>query len=245
MKKISHREFMTSNKLEVSRFTKALQKKVSIFDKMYSKLEETIEEDKESLLDQLNELDLEIREDMLMELEDQLENNEVVEEPEKKPESNEEKQDAKEEKKEVKQEKPKPSFKKGDTVAIIGGNSKYIGVVGTVAEYHEASGKNEESITLNAHELPNGKGLYNVDNVKATSRKPSPPPAAEPKKTSTDEDILEELWKIKRTMGLSRSFLKECGIKADISGWTVQIGKYTLNRAAVFSYKYNLKKLQS
>ena len=73
-------------------------------------------------------------------------------------------------------------------------------------------------------------------------KKPVPPTT--PKKATSDEEVLDELWKIGRTKGLSRSFLKECGIKADISGWTIPIGKYALHRTAVFSYKYNLQKLK-
>lgn len=219
MEKIQHKAFMDSNKLEIAAFSEPVQKKAGIFDKMHSKLEDTVEDDRKELLKQLKELDHEIQEDMLNELEDQLENNEVVEEPKK--------------------EKPKPAFKKGDTVEITGGNSKYVGVIGTVAEHHAATEKDKEAVTVAAHELPDGKALYNVEIVKATSKKPAPPP----KKAVSDESILDELWKLGRTRGLSRSFLKDCGIKANISGWTVPIGKYALHRTAVFSYKYNLQKL--
>jgi len=81
---------------------------------------------------------------------------------------------------------------------------------------------------------------------KPESKKEEKPkqPAPPPKKETSDESILDELWKIGRTRGLSRSFLSQCGIKANISGWTIPIGKYALHRTAVFSYKYNLQKLK-
>jgi hypothetical protein len=176
MEKNQHKAFMTNNKLESDAFSDPVQKKIKIFDKMHSKLEDTVAEDRKELLKQLKELDHEIHQDMLNELEDELENNDVVEEPEKKPEPKKE-------------------------------------------------------------EKPNGE-----DMPKATSKKPAPPAAL--KKGSSDEEILDELWKIGRTRGLSRSFLKECGVKTNITGWTVPIGKYALHRTAVFSYKYNLEKLK-
>ena len=192
-------------------------------------MEDTVAEDRKELLKQLKELDHEIHQDMLNELEDELENNDVVEEPEKKPEPK-------------KEEKPKPKFKKGDYVEITGGNPKYVGVIAEVTEHHPQSGKDKESVTVKSHNLPEEKALYGVDMVKATSKKPASPTA--PKKGSSDEEILDELWKIGRTRGLSRSFLKECGVKTNITGWTIPIGKYALHRTAVFSYKYNLEKLK-
>ena len=150
MEKINHKEFMTGNKLDSTAFSEPVQKKVKIFDKMHSKLEDTVAEDRKELLKNLKELDHEIREDMLNELEDQLENNEVIEDTDK----------------------------------------------------------------------------------------------AESKKAPSDEAVLDELWKIKRTKGLSRSFLKECGLRTNITGWSVPIGKYALHRAAVFSYKYDLEKIR-
>jgi len=155
MEKIQHKAFMAGNKLDSTAFSEPVQKKVGIFDKMHSKLEDTVADDRKELLKQLKELDHEIQEDMLDELEDQLENNDLVEDP---------------------------------------------------------SGT-------------------------SSAEKPE-------KKAPSDEAILEELWKIKRTKGLSRSFLKECGVRTNITGWTVPIGKFALHRAAVFSYKYDLEKLQ-
>lgn len=59
---------------------------------------------------------------------------------------------------------------------------------------------------------------------------------------SSDEEILAELWKMKRTKRLSRSALEDYGIKTKISGWTIQIGKYVLLRTATFRYVYDLEK---
>lgn len=220
MEKIEHKEFMESNKLDSSTFSDGIQKKMSIFDKMFSRLEDTIEDDRKKLLKRLKGLDHEIHEDMLSELEDELENNEVIDETEK-----------------------KTALKKGDTIEITGGNSKYIGVIAEIIELHSPSGNVKESVTIESPELRDGKAIYSTENVKATSKKPKP--AHTFKKGSTDEEILEELFKIKKTKGLGRSFLKECGIKTNITGWTIQIGNYVLNRVAIFSYKYNLEKLKS
>ncbi len=232
MKKMKHKEFMSSNKLDNSAFSEAVQKKVRIFDKMHSKLEDMVDEDRIELLDQLKELDHELHEDMLNELEDQLENNEVIEEQEKKPEPKPEK----------KKEEPKPAYTKGDAIEITGGNPKYVGVIAEVIEYHSASGKDKESVTVKSNELPDGKSLLGVGMVKPTSKKPKSVQAI--KKESKDEEILEELWKNRKTKGLGRSFLKEKGVKTNITGWTIQIGNFVLNRAAIFSYKYNLEKLK-
>jgi hypothetical protein len=219
MEKIEHKAFMESNQLDSSTFSDGIQRKIKIFNEMSSRLEDTIDDDRKKLLKRLKGLDHEIHEDMLNELEDELENNEVVEETEK-----------------------KQRFKKEDTVEIIGGNPKYIGVIATVIAFHPPSGNVKESVTIESSELRDGKAIYSIENVKATSKKPQP--AHSFKKGSTDEEILEELFKIKKTKGLGRSFLKECGIKTNITGWTIQIGDYVLNRTAIFSYKYNLEKLK-
>ncbi|MCB0374788.1 MAG: hypothetical protein KDD04_02605 [Sinomicrobium sp.] len=60
---------------------------------------------------------------------------------------------------------------------------------------------------------------------------------------ASDEEILEELWKMKRTRGLKRSSLEKYGIKTRITGWTLRIGKFVLRRTATFSYIYDLEKL--
>ena len=171
MRKVQHKDFMTGNKLDSNAFSKPVQKKVQIFDKMFAGLEDTVAEDRKELLHQLKELDHEIHEDMLEEMEDQLENNDVLEPAHPSDEE--------------KEKKPEP--------------------------------KKEEK----------------------------PEKKAEPNPKNSDETILDELWKIGRTKGLSRSFLKENGIRRNITGWTILIGKYALHRTAVFSYKYNLEKLKS
>lgn len=87
-------------------------------------------------------------------------------------------------------------------------------------------------------QLENNEVVEETDTRKESSSK------SEAKKGPTDEKILDELWKIGRIRGLSRSFLKQCGIRTNISGWTIPLGKYVLHRTAVFSYKYNLQKLK-
>lgn len=79
MKKILHRALMTNNQLTGSKFSKTVQEKLNIFNKMHNKLDEVADERKEKLLDQLYELDIEIYEDMIAALEDELENNELTE----------------------------------------------------------------------------------------------------------------------------------------------------------------------
>ncbi len=139
MVEMKHKAFMQENNLQISDFTEPVQKKVSIFDTMQSKLKETIDEDHTNLLGKLFELDQEICSDMLDEMQDRLENNDVIESP-------------------------------------------------------------------------------------------------------SDEAILEQLWKMKKTKGLKRSDLKKYGIKVKIKGWEIQIGKYKLLRTASFRYIYDLEK---
>jgi hypothetical protein len=86
MKKYEHKEFVLDNKLTGTDFSQPVQKKLELFDKLLSRLEDTVDEDYEELEQRLNNLDLEIFEDMENEMEDRLENNEPDEaEPEVKP----------------------------------------------------------------------------------------------------------------------------------------------------------------
>ena len=149
MKKILHRQFIKSNEQKVADLPQAIRKKISIFNKMLSKLEQMVGDDKKHLLIELYQLDHEIYEDLFLELEDELENNEPVEE-----------------------EKPKAP------ASVI----------------------------------------------------------------DADQSILDKLWAKSIKTGLKRSFLQQNGIKTPLGEWTVHIGKYTLKRVAVFSYKYNMEK---
>ena len=79
MEKFEHKAFMENNGLALIEFPKPIQQKVGIFDKLLSKREDTVDEDREEVDSRLNELDLEILSNMEAELEDRLENNEVVE----------------------------------------------------------------------------------------------------------------------------------------------------------------------
>ncbi|TPN87150.1 ECF-type sigma factor family protein [Aquimarina algicola] len=60
-----------------------------------------------------------------------------------------------------------------------------------------------------------------------------------PTKEKTDEMILDELVKMKRTKGLRRSKLRGMGLKTKIGGDTI-IGKYMLERTSFFYYRYNI-----
>ncbi len=84
MKKIQHQLFMSSNDLEKTAFSQPLQDKISVFNIMHQKLQDTIGEDRKKLLGSLKILDLEIKQDMLEQMEDHLENNELSEPSEKK-----------------------------------------------------------------------------------------------------------------------------------------------------------------
>ena len=138
MRTINHQLFLTENGLDKTTLLQELQKKIAIFDRMYAKWEQTVEEDRSELKAKLQQLDQEIYQDMLDTFEDALANNDELEE--------------------------------------------------------------------------------------------------------TDEDILEQLWRMKRTKGLSRSALKKYGIKRNLSGWNIPVGKYILRRTEIFSYTYNLER---
>jgi len=57
---------------------------------------------------------------------------------------------------------------------------------------------------------------------------------------TTDEDLLEELYNMKRVHHLSRSFLKDLGIQHPLKDWHITIGKYRLDRKAVFRFVFDL-----
>lgn len=77
---------------------------------------------------------------------------------------------------------------------------------------------------------------------KQEAKKETPASPVPDSKSKSDEALLDELWKMKRTKGLSRSFLQGLGIKKQLGGWEVEIGGYRLIRTAVFSYTYELEK---
>lgn len=60
-------------------------------------------------------------------------------------------------------------------------------------------------------------------------------------KQPTDEDILEKLYNMKRR-NIGRSALKGMGFKGNISGSTINIGKYRLARTGMLSYTYVITK---
>jgi hypothetical protein len=76
MEKIEHKEFQQINALKDSSFSQPVQRKIRIFDRMHSKLGETVDEDHEELSKQLKAFDREIAQDMEDEFEDRLQHNE-------------------------------------------------------------------------------------------------------------------------------------------------------------------------
>ncbi|TSE07936.1 hypothetical protein [Aquimarina algiphila] len=60
-----------------------------------------------------------------------------------------------------------------------------------------------------------------------------------PTKEKTDEMILDELVKMKRTKGIKRSKLRDMGLKTKVGGDTI-IGKYILERTSFFYYRYDI-----
>ena len=79
MRRIKHRAFINDNKLKLESFSKALQKKIHVFNKMYIKRTNLVNGDKDIMINKLKELDTEIHQDMLEAFDDLLENNELQE----------------------------------------------------------------------------------------------------------------------------------------------------------------------
>ena len=61
-------------------------------------------------------------------------------------------------------------------------------------------------------------------------------------KPTTDEAILDELFKMGRTQDIGRSTFKDLGIKTQL-GWETIIGKYRVVRTSVFRYRYEVKRI--
>ena len=66
--------------------------------------------------------------------------------------------------------------------------------------------------------------------------------AATPQSSKKDEDILEKLWKMKRTHSLRRSFLQSMGLTLPLAQKVITIGDFRLVRTSVFFYTYRLEK---
>ncbi len=62
-------------------------------------------------------------------------------------------------------------------------------------------------------------------------------------KGKTDEDILDELVKIKRTTNIGKSEFEEMGLKTKL-GRSVVIGKYVLKRTSIFFRRYDIIMLE-
>ena len=85
MKKIEHQVFLKNNTLDKKLLLQPIQEKIEIFDRMYRLLDTVSDCEKEDLLEQLEELDLEILEDIDEEYADKLEHNEIADELETAP----------------------------------------------------------------------------------------------------------------------------------------------------------------
>ena len=66
----------------------------------------------------------------------------------------------------------------------------------------------------------------------------------EPEKRS-DEEILKELFQMKRTANLTRTMLKDLGIQQPLTGWEIPVGDYRLVRTSVFRFTYKLIRIPS
>lgn len=62
-------------------------------------------------------------------------------------------------------------------------------------------------------------------------------------KEKSDEDILDELFRMNQVNQLGRSLLKDLGLKTPLNTWEIRIGSYRLIRTSVFSFTYRLTKL--
>ena len=65
----------------------------------------------------------------------------------------------------------------------------------------------------------------------------------EKKPKVTEESILDELVKMKRTENIGRSTFRDLGIKTQL-GWETVIGKYRVVRTNVFRYRYKVENLK-
>jgi hypothetical protein len=79
MEQIEHRDFLKENSVETNSLPEALQQKINLFNKMLEFLNDTVDEDGETLKNKLKDLDSELVEDLENEFEDVLDNNEIDE----------------------------------------------------------------------------------------------------------------------------------------------------------------------
>jgi len=54
--------------------------------------------------------------------------------------------------------------------------------------------------------------------------------------------ILENLYRKGKLYQLSKSFLKDLGLKVDFNKWEIHVGPYILVRQSIFSFHFKLKK---
>jgi len=226
MEKIKHQDLVTDNGLQYGWFSENLRKKVNLFSKLHSRLEKAKGTTQAALNDQLKELDEEIYDGMLAEIDDwprKKKNSVAHKGKEVITEEKVENQKRQTSTPEPTPKKPKKALKNNDRVKVIGGHRKYIGVVAKII----AVDNTNNQVTISATEIPDGKTLYNKENVVRAN----------------DEDILEELHKMKHTKKIKRSFLHKCGLQNPLTKKQTIIGDYVLTRTSAFMYIFALTKL--
>lgn len=86
MKKFPHQQFLEDNRVAIGSLPDMLQKRIKGFDELEDDLAHTTDEDREKLLDKLENLSHELAEDLEEHFEEQLENNDLEEDDEVAPE---------------------------------------------------------------------------------------------------------------------------------------------------------------
>ncbi|WP_027395066.1 hypothetical protein [Aquimarina latercula] len=215
-KVIEFKQFLKSNNIKKKELPKPIQEMIEIYDQLYE-LVDTIEEPNlQELMEQLEKLDIEILEDIEEEYEDQLTNNKRVKLPKKSEVI-------------VKKSPPKTIPKKKKTDEMILDEKKLdIEILKDIEEEYE-------------DRLTNNKRTELIKKPEVIVKKSSPktPQKRVPPKEKTDEMILDELVKMKRTKGIKRSKLRDMGLKTKIGGDTI-IGKYMLERTSFFYHVYDI-----
>ncbi len=232
-----HKQLLKSGELDNHQLPEGIKEKIEVFDQMERVIEKLSGQKKNQKQKELKKLDQEIYDDLMEEYSSELESSDL---PGSKEEAMQEIADtlASIFDEDEPDEKSTPPFKKGDTVEIIGGKPKYIGELAKVEEYHPsgANSKAPESVTLSSTKFPEGKALYQINHVQNSKEE------AQTEKLQGDEHILDQLFTIGRTKNLSRTMLKELGIKTELGRGVIQVGKYILTKSSAFLFVYRLER---
>lgn len=204
-------DFIKNNKITHKHIPQPIQDKMDIYKHMQTELSELSKEDKPLMEEKLALLDDELFDDLLNEFEDALNHNEVQSKSKAQP------------------------YKSGDTVALIGGNPKFIGGVFKVLQYYPKGKSNREieSVLLETNGMALERMLMDIRHVKKTTKK-------------ANEDILEEYEKSgKKKDKLTKSQLKALGLVLDFTQWEIPVGKFRLYRVNILSLHFRLNKVES